>query len=274
MFQAAAASLRSSDMGRQVGAVIASVNGDVVAIGANEVPFVTGGLTWPGDSPDRRDHHFGTDPANEHKRDLIFDVLQLLKGHLSEELKNYSVDELARHAAPALLSSKLMGIQEFGRPVHAEMAALLDGAMRGVSVSDKVLCATTFPCHNCAKHIIASGIRVVIFLEPYPKSLVTKLFDREFQEVTQPSIRQGGWDRLLTSLGLNVGYCAYLGVAPRCYFQLFKMVRRKDADGNSLAAEWQKHKTHALPRFPMPDAHLSYIPRELREIDSIRDVFR
>ncbi|MDN3612645.1 hypothetical protein QWZ16_23945 [Vibrio ostreicida] len=26
-----------------------------------------------------------------------------------------------------------------------------------------------FPCHNCAKHIVASGIKRVVYVEPYPK---------------------------------------------------------------------------------------------------------
>ena len=55
MFHARAAALRSADASRQVGAVIATVNGDVIAVGSNEVPKAGGGLYWSGDSPDLRE---------------------------------------------------------------------------------------------------------------------------------------------------------------------------------------------------------------------------
>lgn len=273
MYQATAASLRSSDMGRQVGAVVASIHGDVIAIGANEVPKVDGGLTWAGDSPDLRDFkEHGRDPSIEHKRDLIKDLLKNLQDHLLE-LKDKTIDDLMQRAEPALMKCKLMGIQEFGRPVHAEMAALVDAAARGVSVKGSVLYVTTFPCHNCAKHILAAGVRVVVFLEPYPKSLVTRLFEKEFREELQAT-NLGDWQLLLDKTKGSVVLCAYLGVAPRRYLQLFKMVERKDNDGKSLEAEWAENKRKAIPRELGLDAHISYIAREEQELSSIRHFIR
>lgn len=38
---------------------------------------------------------------------------------------------------------------------------------------------TTFPCHICAKHIIAAGIKAVYYIEPYEKSLAIELHDDE-----------------------------------------------------------------------------------------------
>ena len=38
---------------------------------------------------------------------------------------------------------------------------------------------TTFPCHNCAKHIIAAGLERVVYLEPYPKSRAKTLYDED-----------------------------------------------------------------------------------------------
>lgn len=55
--------------------------------------------------------------------------------------------------------------------MHAEMFAITDAARRGLSVRDATLYCTTFPCHMCARHIIASGIRKVVYIEPYPKSM-------------------------------------------------------------------------------------------------------
>jgi deoxycytidylate deaminase len=47
MFMAYAAALRSSDLSRQVGAVVTNRFGDVVASGANEAPAPHGGTYWP-----------------------------------------------------------------------------------------------------------------------------------------------------------------------------------------------------------------------------------
>jgi deoxycytidylate deaminase len=54
MFLAEAAAMRSAEMGRQVGAVIATDEGDVVSVGTNDVPKAGGGLYWEGDAGDSR----------------------------------------------------------------------------------------------------------------------------------------------------------------------------------------------------------------------------
>jgi deoxycytidylate deaminase len=60
MFLAYATSLRSGQLGRQVGAAITSKKGDVLAVGCNDVPRPGGGLYWPGPN-DNRDHVLGFD---------------------------------------------------------------------------------------------------------------------------------------------------------------------------------------------------------------------
>jgi cytidine deaminase len=71
MFHAHAAALRSSSLARQVGAAITTEEGDIVAVGTNEVPKAGGGLYWFGDRPDRRDHILGVDPSDELRRELV-----------------------------------------------------------------------------------------------------------------------------------------------------------------------------------------------------------
>jgi deoxycytidylate deaminase len=51
MFQAYAASLRSAQLGRQVGAAMLSRQGDVISVGTNEVPRFGGGSYWEGSNP-------------------------------------------------------------------------------------------------------------------------------------------------------------------------------------------------------------------------------
>lgn len=50
--------------------------------------------------------------------------------------------------------------------VHAEMAAISTAARLGLSLAGSSLYCTTFPCHNCSKHIVATGVSEVFYLEP------------------------------------------------------------------------------------------------------------
>ena len=59
--------------------------------------------------------------------------------------------------------------------VHAEMNAILQMARYGISCEDAVLYVTTFPCVNCMKAIINSGIREVVYLEDYDAPLSKQL---------------------------------------------------------------------------------------------------
>ena len=68
-----------------------------------------------------------------------------------------------------------MDALEYGRTIHAEMSAISDAARLGRALKGTILFCTTFPCHMCAKHIVAAGISEVIYLEPYPKSLAGEL---------------------------------------------------------------------------------------------------
>lgn len=155
MFLAYASSLRSSQLGRQVGAAITSKRGDLLAVGCNDVPKPGGGLYWPGPG-DRRDHALGFD-TNDRQRNKIADTLV---SKLPESVGTSEKNAL-RNAFRGILD-----ITEYGRAVHAEMDALLTCARSGVSPQGGVLYATTFPCHNCTRHIVAAGIERVFYIEP------------------------------------------------------------------------------------------------------------
>ena len=156
MFHARAAALRSADASRQVGAVIATVNGDVIAVGSNEVPKAGGGLYWSGDSPDLRDFQLPEDPGQGLKSAMFGELLDTFRREswFASRLQGKSTAQLIEYALPLVRGSQFMGVGEFGRTVHAEMAALIDAARRGVAVSGQILYTTTFPCHNCTKHLI------------------------------------------------------------------------------------------------------------------------
>ena len=190
MFHAQASALRSSEPGRQVGAAIATDEGDIISVGANEVPKAGGGLYWCGDVPDGREFSVAqavSEPHLEsnqkHIRNLVADTIKHLiaaswldgkKAVLDiDQLVNLALDK-PKPALPA--GAQIRNLTEFGRAVHAEMAALVDAARRGVSVKNCTMFVTTFPCHLCARHIVAAGIRRVVYIEPYAKSLAADLY--------------------------------------------------------------------------------------------------
>ncbi len=79
MYHAFAASLRSADLGRQVGAAIASENGEILAVGCNDVPQAGGGQYWYGDKPDHRDFREGFDSSEKFKSAIAGQLVQRLK---------------------------------------------------------------------------------------------------------------------------------------------------------------------------------------------------
>jgi len=51
--------------------------------------------------------------------------------------------------------------------IHAEQNAICDAALRGVSLDNSSAYITHFPCLNCFKLLIASGIKQIKYLENY-----------------------------------------------------------------------------------------------------------
>lgn len=237
MFHAKAAALRSADLGRQVGAVISTKEGDIVAVGCNDVPKAGGGLYWTGDISDARDFQRGGDTSVEHREYLIAELLGRLNQHgwLAEKFKSDSGNQLAEllllgKDKNLLKGTQLLNLLEFGRSVHAEMAALMDAARRGISVKTGTLYTTTFPCHLCAKHIIAAGIERVIYIEPYPKSKAKDFYSDSISA-----------DPIQHTQGL-VSLESFVGIAPRQYLELFEMRDpncRKTETGKVV--DWSAH---------------------------------
>ncbi|GJL67715.1 MAG: deoxycytidylate deaminase [Nitrospirales bacterium] len=258
MFHAQAAALRSSSLGRQVGAAISNESGDIIAVGTNEVPKPGGGLYWAEDTPDHRDHTLGEDPSDKMKMNVFVELVKRLKeSHwLADELAKKDPQELALEAlAPgstfSLKNTQLMNIIEFGRAVHAEMAALLDAACRGVSVKNCTLYTTTFPCHDCAKHIVAAGIKRVLYIEPYPKSLAVGLYPDSIS-VDKPEDNTS-----------RVKFEPFVGLAPRRYMELFEMLDRKKG---GKVIEWGG----LSPQPRLPSDPNSYTLNEVRGCETIR----
>ncbi len=136
MFHAHAAALRSADLGRQVGAAITTKDGGIIAVGCNDVPRFAGGLYWPEDIDDARDFRLGSDSNWTFRREMVSQLVLSLKnqgyfGRKIEKLRPQQVaDKLLTHSS--FKESIAASVIEFGRSVHAEMAAISDAARRGV----------------------------------------------------------------------------------------------------------------------------------------------
>jgi dCMP deaminase len=51
--------------------------------------------------------------------------------------------------------------------IHAEQNAISDAARRGTAVEGATIYITHYPCINCCKYIISSGIKEIRFYEDY-----------------------------------------------------------------------------------------------------------
>lgn len=208
MFMAFSASLRSADLSRQVGAVVARGE-DIISTGANDVPKAGGGLYWPSmehsdkyeisDAPRGRDYMRGEDSNHAEKEAIIDEIISLL-----------DEDDDKRRIKDILKSSSIKDITEYGRILHAEMEALMSCARNNQTTKGATLYCTTFPCHNCAKHILAAGIKRVVYIEPYPKS---KALDFHNDSITEDRKNQEG----------KVLFEPFVGVGPRSFYNLFSM---------------------------------------------------
>jgi deoxycytidylate deaminase len=295
MFTAYASAARSAQLGRQVGAAIATPEGEVVAVGMNEVPSPRGGPYWDGDSDDSRDHKRKVD-SNFAQRDRIVqsivkkldsnlltekNLLPIVKGVISDlkpgtgaaDIERMAQEEVRKlqpcviddsDAAELVHASDLREITEYGRAVHGEMDAILNCVRLGVGVSGKYLFVTTFPCHNCTRHIISAGIRKVYYIEPYPKSRARDLHDDAICFDEAEAEKTG-----------KVPFLPFIGIGPRRYLDLFSLdlssgreVKRKDDEGRPILFS----KTDSPPRVPM--VALSYLEREDKLLEEFEDILR
>ena len=245
MFMAYASGLRSADLSRQTGAVITTPLKEIVATGANEVPQYGGGQYWPDpetyeDTPGGRDYTKGEDANRTERARIVEEIVRLFKyNEVSEEKEKEEIRQ-------SLLRSSIKYLTEYSRPVHAEMSAIIACARSGISLNGATLYCSTFPCHNCAKHIINAGIQRVVFIEPYPKSKTMKLYS-DSATITREKDK--------------VSFEEFVGIGPRRFFDLFSLKlssgRSIIRQNNSGIVPWKRASAHL--RCPRVD---SYSDRE------------
>lgn len=258
MFMAFASSSRSADMSRQVGAAICKGE-NILTVGVNECPKYSGGVYSPIYDPDigMTSDIIGGRDFTRKKDSNSFQNKQIIK-KLTQNISGDSKKKLLEN----IRNSGINDITEFGRAVHAEMDAILSCARQNISIKNAKLFCTTFPCHNCTKHIVASGIKEVFYIEPYPKSKATEMHDDSITE---------NWEDIKKREEKKVFFRPFIGVGPRLFINLFsvkystgsKLVRRK----NSGLVDWDE--SNALPRVKL--IPLNYLEREFV---ASREVFK
>lgn len=236
MFLAKATALRSCDLSRQVGAVIVGSSGELISTGCNEVPLPGGGFYVEGRTatiPDNRDKVEQHDPNFHEIKRSISELISVMQsaGIILDDKSAAELAEQLIHGEHKELTSeaRIRNLIEFGRVVHAEMHAISQAAMLGRSIKGGMLFCTTYPCHICARHIIASGINEVIYIEPYPKSLTASLYHREI--VSEGEQSEG------SSEIKKVNFRAFRGISPTLYQRVFSYRKRKDTYGG--IEEWK-----------------------------------
>jgi len=248
MHEAQGAAMRSACLSRQVGAALLNSSGSVIATGTNDVPRAGGGLygeafeRTPSQNREngvrnrhdddyrcafRKTEQFCSNNREQNRiiNEVIADVPELealdpiRKNALKQELRDGSVGDLI----------------EFSRAVHAEMAAVFSAARKGVSTVGTRLFVTTFPCHYCARGIVAAGIDEVQYIEPYPKSQALALHCDAITENPK------GWLEPSAN-GHKVLFRPFTGVSPRLYRRAFLKDRSlKDSNTGDMkigTPEW------------------------------------
>jgi deoxycytidylate deaminase len=176
MYSAYTAMYNSHCLSRAVGASITTNENILITSGWNDVPKAGGGVY----EHSSQNHCFLWDDNGKiqqpgcHKDFENKSIIEEIKQELKEQ--GVSITEKEEYILDAISKLQIKGLLEFSRSVHAEMHTIIKASqMVGEKVKNSTLYVTAFPCHNCARHIILSGVSKVYYIEPFLKSRALKL---------------------------------------------------------------------------------------------------
>jgi deoxycytidylate deaminase len=245
MMEAASAAVRSACLSRQVGAAIYDEEGDLLGVGCNDVPKFGGGLYGEAQDVDHRCFRWqGNECHNDKHKKQLSERIACAVGAVAE-------------TAPQVVSDTMDGgvanLIEFSRSVHAEMEAIVSVARLGTgSTVGATLYTTTFPCHNCARHIVAAGVSTVYYVEPYSKSLALDLHSDAIS--------------LSEECDDKVRFLQYEGFAPRTSLRLFSSAGRERKKGGKFV---EANPRQAKPIFASPlDAYTTTENMVIRKLNA------
>lgn len=235
MYVAYSTAMKSSCLSRQVGATITDSSSRIVAVGTNDVPQYKGGLySGDGSLDDRcfQSRKICENSAEKNRR------REKIRAGIQEKFADVFKDPKLAKAALAKVDeisefvyeqSGIPDLIEFSRAVHAEMDALISLSRGGGgSTVGGNLYATTFPCHNCARHIIAAGIDKVYYIEPYEKSLAPEAHSDAIEVLDHDDGAEAAPSKLR--------FVHFSGVGPRMYPEFFQREARKNDAGEFISS--------------------------------------
>jgi deoxycytidylate deaminase len=233
MYYAKSSAGNSACLSRQVGAAITDKSGTTIATGWNDVPKFGGNLYRETDINVHRCKELKYCSNVEHINEIIEDITNDLETIYKQTYIDKTGEQMTLGPSLSkedsevklkikkiLKKSKIKNILEYSRSVHAEMHAIIIGSqLTNNKMVGGNLYVTTYPCHNCARHIILAGISNIYYIEPYKKSLGIILYEDSFTEDEKDDKK--------------VRILLYEGVAPRRYLDFYSMKgdERKDKEG-------------------------------------------
>lgn len=145
---------------RRVGAIVANKEDRIVSSGFNSVP--------KGQIPCATKYKDSTPKCyRDHKREeLARDIFGMQEDvNVTSEFSEAFKNEIERFSGAFKDKVKLL---DYCRSLHAEENAITGLAGSGVDLKDSTIYVTTHPCNLCANKIVQSGVKNVIYFEPYP----------------------------------------------------------------------------------------------------------
>jgi len=229
MYNAKAAAGNSACLSRQVGACIIDDNDSILSIGWNDVPKYGGNLYSSNSKKDHRcfNHEYC---SNDLQKDNV--VEDIVNSIINDEKFSHinsipGVEKLLKENIRS--NTKVKDLIEFSRSVHAEMHAIIQGAL---TTGDKIISArlfcTTYPCHNCSRHIIAAGIKEVYYIEPYVKSLCLTLHEDAMTENENTNDK--------------VKILIFDGISPKKYLSFFTNFAERKENGKLVKKDLKNTK--------------------------------
>ncbi|MEJ6479293.1 MAG: deaminase [Octadecabacter sp.] len=258
MYAAVSAANKSACLSRQVGAAIYSKSGELLSVGWNDVPKAGGGLY--SDDDGKNDHRCfkwrDCSCHNDRKKELLYkEIYEALLVDIPSKDGPKSLltkDATRSMVEAAIKTTAVKSLIEYSRSIHAEMEAIVSAARLGkLGLVGAKLYTTTFPCHNCARHIVAAGIKEVYYIEPYSKSLAIELHGDAIS---------------LTKKKKMVSFLQYEGVGPNVSMKLFQAHDERKEHGKARIYD----KKSADPVLPPPlDGFTTHEKRVIERIQMI-----
>ncbi|PZQ96206.1 MAG: deoxycytidylate deaminase [Cereibacter sphaeroides] len=257
MYAAVSAASKSACLSRQVGASIYSVAGELLGVGWNDVPRGRGGLYSASDGDeDHRCFKWGGKVChNDRKKEDLYAKIYAKLSRIDETSQKsllsdgVDLDQLRAR----LKETPVKDLIEYSRSIHAEMEAIVSAARSGKpGIVGGTLYTTTFPCHNCARHIVAAGISKVYYVEPYAKSLALELHSDSI------TVTDGADDKC--------EFLQYEGVGPDSILKLFHHGVERKKDGRAITND----KKTAQPILPPPmDGFTTHEKRVIKRLAKV-----